>query len=369
MHEITGLELGLAIGELKGRVVGSYLKKFYDLGGGSFRFSMHDAEGNFVIYCSLLNALSRTGFVEESGQATGFAVAVRKRIEDSRVTAFYQHSSDRIAVLEVSARGARHRLVMEMFAKGNLILIDENDMIELCYKSVSYKDRDVRPKAKYEFPKSGSVDLGSMDGAAVDAILEKVEGSGSKMITELSKYLNVGPVYLEDIIVSAGLDPRERLAGEGTRSLKASILSFLEKIRSPSPVVYMKEGAVTDYSVFPLAKYGGFESVPCSSISDMFDRISMAARTAAKAEPQGNDTEEIDAVIAKQEALVREFSEGSAGYAESARRIFARMGELNALILRLKETRKPELGTIRDEFPELGVSELNLKDRKVAVEL
>jgi len=368
MHEITGLELGLAINELKARVVGSYIKKFYDMGNDSFRISFHSSEGNFVIYCNLLATLNQTAFIEESAAATNFAIAMRKRIEDSKVTDFYQYSSDRIAVIEAGAHGERHRIVIEMFGKGNLILVDQNDTIELCYKSISYKDRDVRPKAKYIFPKSASVEIARIDARQVDGILQKVVESKARTIAELSKYLNLGPIYLEDIIVLTGLNPKDKLDEGGKEKLKEAIMSFLERVRSPSPVVYMKDGAVIDYSVVPLKKYDPAERVECKSISEMLDRVNIAARAAANKGTE-NDTTEIDSAIAKQKQLVGDFNDNSAGYAESARKIFARMGEVNELIMRIKAQKKPELEKLKAEFPDLGIKEINMKDKKIVIEL
>ena len=82
-----------------------------------------------------------------------------------------------------------------------------------------------------------------------------------------------------------------------------------------------------------------------------------------------NDTSEIDAVIAKQKELVKHFNEDSVMYAQCGKRIFERMGEINALIMRIGEKKKPILEELRKEFPELNVEELSLKDRTVIIEV
>ncbi len=369
MHGITALELGLVIKELRGKIIGSYLKKFYDLGGDSFRFSFHGGEGNFVIYCNLLNTLNETSFVEESGAATNFAVAVRKRVEDSKVTDFYQYGSDRIAVIEVQGRGAKHRIIMEMFGRGNLVVVDEGNTVELAYKLISYRDREVKPKLSYVLPKSESATIDDLDAEKVESILNKISESRNRTISELSRYLNIGPIYLEDIIVSAGLNPKEGLAPAQIGALRDSILSFLERIKSPTPVIYMKDGVAIDYSVVQLKKYDGFEHEACASISEMLDRASITERSSTKNDSVVNDTSEIDAVIAKQRDLVRQFNDDSETYAQYGKRIFERMGEINALIMRIRERRKPTVEELRQEFPELNVEELSLKDRTVIIEV
>ncbi|MHB1830468.1 MAG: NFACT family protein [Candidatus Micrarchaeaceae archaeon] len=369
VHEITALELGLVIKELKQKVVGSYLKKFYDLGNGSFRISFHSQDTNFMLYCNLLLTLNETGFAEEAGTATNFAIAVRKRIDDSKVTDIFQHSNDRIAVIEVQARNVKHRMVMEMFGKGNLILIDADDNIEVCYRTISYKDRDIRPRSKYVFPEGGSLGIEDAGRVSVSEMLNSISDSGGRLISELSKRLNIGPIYLEDIIRSAGLDPRGKLGRSGMERLSGETLSFLERIKSPSPVVYTKDGIIVDYSLVPLKKYEGWDCEECTTISEMLDRASLGIRTEVRDDSAKNSTEEIDLVIAKQNSLVKGFVEDSARYAEAGRLIFARMGEINAAIDSIKSKKRPELEELKAEFPELRITELSLKDKKITIEV
>lgn len=369
MHEITALELGLAIEELRPKVIGSYLKKFYDLGSESFRFSFHNAQGNFVVYCKLGETLNETSFVEESGVATNFAVAVRKRVEDSKVIDFYQQGGDRIAVLEVQGKGRRCRIFIEMFGKGNLIVADENNVIEIAYKIMSYKDREIKPKLPYVLPKSDAVAIDKMDKEAVEGILAKVSDSGNKTISELSKYLNIGPIYLEDIIVGAGLNPKDKLGKADTGSLRDAILSFIEKIGAPKPAIYMKGGVIEDYSVLPLGKYSGFDAQGCSGINEMLDRISVSGRMAVKDDSVVSNTEEVDAAIAKQKELVLQFEKDSVDYAKYGKKIFERMGEINELIMWMKENRRATIDELQAKFPGLDIKELSLKDRTVTIEV
>lgn len=371
MHDITSLELGIVIKELKGKIEGSYLKKFYDLGGGAFRLLFHGRDGNTVVYCNLATTLNETSFVEESGEATNFAIAMRRRIEDSRVVAVSQHSADRIAVIEVLARGNAHRIVIEMFGKGNLVLTDADGKIELCYKIASYRDREVKPKEAYVPPQSNSAGLDGLTPEAIGSIVDEVRASGGRMIAVLSKRLNIGPIYLEEIIVSAGLDPKAQLGDSDARALAGAVESFARRIARPEPVVYFgSDGSIVDYSAIPLRKYVGTDAVGCSSMNEALDRARLAEREKVEAEPAASrELEELDASISRQRQLVEEFGRESMACAESGRIVFQRMGEINALVSRIKELKKPALEELRKEFPELNVTEINLKDRKVIVDI
>ncbi len=368
MRELTSLELGAVVAELRPRIANSFLKKFYDLGDNAFRMSFHGPEGNTEVYCRLLNALNETGFKEEVGEATNFARAVRKRIEDSKLLDVRQHGSDRIVIFEFGARGGRYSLVIEMFGKGNLVVIKDG-RIEVCYRILEYKDRNVKPGFEYVPPKSESTGLDSLDSGNVQAILEKVSKSGGKTITELSKYLNIGPLYLEDAITSARLDPKAKLESGSIDALLRSIMSLIGKARKPDPVIYKRDGTLIDYSIFPLEKYRGLEIQRCASVNGMLDAATLEGRSSRKVDSVADETEEIEAAIAKQKELSAKFIADSEDYARFGKAIFERMGEINALIIRIREVKKPTLEELRMEFTDLGIQEISLKDRTVTIEI
>src|SRR5271170_5989605 len=108
MHEMTALELGVMVAELKPRLSNSFMKKFYDLGSDAYRMSFHGSDGNTEVYIKLLHSINETKFKEEAGEATKFAMAVRKRIDDSKVFNVYQHGSDRIIIFEFGAPEGRY---------------------------------------------------------------------------------------------------------------------------------------------------------------------------------------------------------------------------------------------------------------------
>lgn len=370
MHDLTSLELGMVIAELKPKLIGGYLKKFYDLGNDSFRFSFHNASGNIIVYCNLMSTFNETSFSEEAGAATNFAIAMRRRIEDSKVIGISQYGSDRIAIIELQGKGTVYRVVMEMFGKGNLILLNADGKIELCYKNASYKDREIKPKRDYIFPKSEAVPLEKVTDEAIVEMLDKVVGTKGKIIAELSKYLNIGPIYLEDLIVSAGLDPRAKLDPKDIGRLSESITNMLQKVGAPDPVLYYEGDSVVDYAVFPLGKYVGARSEKCGSLSEMLDRANISERgKSTEAGPQRREFVEIDSSITKQRHLVDEFNRNSVVYADSGKKIFERMNEINALVARIREMKKPDLQRLKEEFPDLNVTEINMKDKKVTIEI
>lgn len=370
MHEITALELGVALRELKPVLEGSFLKKFYDLGDGAFRMSFHNQDGNVEVYCKLLVTLNKTSFKEEVGEATKFAMAVRKRIEDSKVVGVYQHGSDRIAVLEFSTHEGKYRMLLEMFGKGNLVILNESGKIELCSMQINYRERSVRPGFDYVFPKGDSVDIYGLDDNGILEIMDKACASKSKMIVEISRYINIGPLYLDEIIRGAGLDPKSALSREDAARLGEAFLAFFRSLPGCRPLVYMEGGSIVDYSLVALSKYSGLERKEFDTLCEALDEAHIGARHAMREDEAPNkELEELNATIEKQRNLVVQFETESVNANLTARSIFENMNAVNAVIYYMQQNKRATIDEVRKAFPEMRIGKINLKDKKITLEL
>ncbi len=369
MHEMTALELGVIVAELKPRLANSFIKKFYDLGYGAYRMSFHGSEGNVEVYINLLHTINETKFKEEAGEATKFAMAVRKRIEDSRVFNTYQHGSDRIAIFEFGTPEGKYKVILEMFGKGNLIIVNEGGKIELCSNPVNYRDRSVRPGFDYVMPKSESVDLVNLKKEEIERIMDSVSGSQNKMITEISKFINIGPIYLDEVIKGAGLDPRNALDRNDTAKLTNAFVAFFESIKSTKPVVYLENGKVVDYSLVPLSKYKGFEQKSFYSFSEALDEAHIESRHSKGDSGQSKDLEELNSTIAKQKELVNEFENQSVEAAQVAKTISQNMSQINHIIYYMQENKRATIEDVRKEFASIKIEQINLKDKKIVIEM
>ena len=133
MREITSVEIHVLVDELRERIEGGFVRKFYEIGNGAFRFQFYSsASGNTTVYCKLLFAFNETRFAEAAEEPTAFAMGIRKHIEGAAVTGIAQHGTDRIIILGLSSKSGRRSLIIEMFGKGNMVLVDGNGTIEQC---------------------------------------------------------------------------------------------------------------------------------------------------------------------------------------------------------------------------------------------
>ena len=369
MREITSIEIGRALAELKDKLEGGRLRKFYDLGDGSFRFLFYKKDGNVQVYCRLLGTFNETKFVEPVGDASTFSMGIRKRIENGRVTALRQHGSDRMIIIEFSADG--YRLVIEMFGKGNVILINSSGVIEQCYRTVRYRDRSVAPGNHYEFPKGNVIPLDTLNGESLAGILERA-AHGKKLIRHLSDMVNIGPIYLEDIIRRSGIDPGIEASGFGEKekmALISQIILFQEREKTDKPRIYMENGSAKDYAIVDVVRYYGFEFVEYESFNVLLDNFWIEPRMENADLAKSSERKKIESSIEAQKQLVTSALAESEYYSGAGMKIFENMQQINAVIDYLKKNRNAKLGDVQAAFSHIKIVGLELKDKTVKMEI
>ncbi|MEM0147200.1 MAG: NFACT family protein [Candidatus Micrarchaeaceae archaeon] len=331
MREIASVEIFAVVKELAAKIKGKRLNSFYDLGSGSFRL---DFESGISIFIMLTKAITETKLREEADSATPFAIAVRKRIKGSRLAELKQIGSERIIFFEFLG-AEKHTLVVEMFAKGNVILVDSQGNIELAYATRHFKERDIAPRTRYTFPPSTALAFVDFTREALsEAVSKALSQKGVKLITALSKFINIGPLYLEELLVSCGLDPNaEPDSAIGKRNeLVDLLIEFKGRISKPEPIAYYEEAKPINYAIMPISKYAGYKHAEFSSVSELLDSIYASERVRVGNEELEREIEELSKSIELQKKLVNEYKEKAELYRGIANKIYEHMAKLNEAI-------------------------------------
>ncbi len=364
MREIASLELHLAIKELKESIEGAFLKKFYEDSRDSFRFVFHKGERNTAVHCLLLKAFNSTKYSPEPRAATSFAMAVRKRVENSKVKRIYQYGTDRIVVIEFYTKDGDCSLVLEMFGRGNAMLV-KNGIIDLCYKRITYRDREVRSKAAYEIVE-GKMGMEETENSLVE-LVEHACSEDDILIRSVSKYINVGPVYLDDALRMHKIDPKARADSVDKDQVALAIGYIFSRIAAPEPVAYVENGAYVDYSAYPLEKYSNLQKERFAGMNELLDEFNKKGRVEEDVE-HGRKVLEIEASVSKQRQLAQRFANEEIEYAEVGRKILENMNTLNALIEEIREKKKPTVEEL-NAISEVKVIAIDLKKKTVTIEL
>ena len=156
-----------------------------------------------------------------------FPMLLRKYIKGGSVTGVSQHNFDRIMRIDIQ-KEHKFSLVIELFAKGNIILLDEDDQIILPLKRKLWQDRKITSKEEYKYPPERGInplEIGKNE------LKELFQNSDRDIIRTLASN-GLGGLYAEEIALRSGVD-KKRNAADVTDEEIDLICSAMTEIFKP----------------------------------------------------------------------------------------------------------------------------------------
>lgn len=272
---MSNIDIRMIMPELKQSVEGAFIKNIYQY-GDIFVLKLYQPSGGTAQL--LIQPGQRIHFTDYRRVAPKvppkFASVLRKYLRDNRVSAIRQHELDRIVVIEVGDEEHSYKLVAELFGNGNLLLLDPDDTIfvAMCYRRM--KDRDVIPKAKYEFPPPRGVDVLANDDFR---LREQVADSNANVVRTLASRLNLDSQSCEEICALAGIPgtlKMQELDEKGIDDLEVGLSKFVQKVRKgvENPCIVEEielDEEEEEYGAEPVAyipfEHEIFQNLECSS--------------------------------------------------------------------------------------------------------
>ncbi len=185
-------------------------------------------------------------------------MVLRKHLGRKKLNSISQHGFDRIVVLTFGAE-MELKIVVELFGKGNMILI-EGDKIIKPLTSKSWRHRDVKPGVVFKFPPEGINPL-DLDR---DDISEILEASNRDVVRTLATQLNLGGSYAEEICEFLSI-PKEAKANELDEATHVEIWEALSSIITGlddiKPILKYRVEEDLDLLPYPLCDHREDESI------------------------------------------------------------------------------------------------------------
>ena len=156
-----------------------------------------------------------------------FPMLLRKYIKGGSVTGVSQHNFDRIMRIDIQ-KEHKFSLVIELFAKGNIILLDEDDQIILPLKRKLWQDRKITSKEEYKYPPERGINPLEIEK---NELLELFQNSDRDIIRTLAGN-GLGGLYAEEIALRSGVDKKLNAADVTDNEIE-SIYNAMTEIFKP----------------------------------------------------------------------------------------------------------------------------------------
>ncbi len=276
---MSNIDIRLILPELKESAEGAFIKNIYQYGDVFVLKLYQPAGGTSHLLFEVGRRIHLTEYRRVAPKVPPkFCTALRKYLRDRRVLTVYQHDLDRIVVIEVGDETSSHKLVVELFGSGNVLLLDPDDTIFVAMRYRRMKDRDVIPKAKYEFPPPRGIDVMNLEVDALEGVLSE---SKTSVVRTLASRLNLDSLSCEEICALGGVNPQAEVSNldeQAVKDLSGGLFRFIEKLKNgiSEPQVILDDEDVEEqvaFVPFVFEVYNGLPTTTFSTFSQAIDNF------------------------------------------------------------------------------------------------
>ena len=205
-----------------------------------------------------------------------FPMLLRKRIKGAHVLSVKQHNFDRVVEIKVK-KDKYYTLIVELFDKGNIILLDDENNIILPLKRKHWSNRDISSKKEYKFPEDRGINPTNITEKEFMELFTDLE---SDIVRTLAKN-GLGSLYAEEIVKRTNefieLDKTTSNKDVTSNELSALYKGFKNLFinlneNNIKPQIVKKESK-EDVVPFDLIKYENFEKSYYNSFNEACDEF------------------------------------------------------------------------------------------------
>ncbi len=396
-QEMSSVDVAALVRELRPRLLDAKLGKIYQHSHDEIRIGLHifkEGRTNLIIEAGRrLHLTEHPGIAPKFPQS--FPMLLRKHLSGGRITDISQYDFDRIIEIHIQRGENNTVLLIELFSKGNIILLDSEKRIILPLKSISFRDRKVRGGEVYELPQAQL--------SPITATLEELKaifsGSDTDVVRTMATRMNIGGQYSEEICSRSGIgkNMQARQLDDVTPVLDALHDVFKPLNAGLKPHIVLKDGKPIDVLPFELSQYGKNEKKFFATFNEALDNFFSYGieEKKGKEAKEGTGTKEgkkaekpglYEYRMQKQMLALQKFKEEEKKFVHKGELIYAHYQTCEGILRVIKSARDkgyswedikntlknsdiPEAGLIRSINPVKGTINVNLDNEDVELDI
>jgi predicted ribosome quality control (RQC) complex YloA/Tae2 family protein len=340
MKQLSSIDIFFLMKELKVLDKGK-LNKIFSRGKKYLILDIYSREAGKVFLviedCKYIH-LSSTK--KETGEPSGFCMFLRKHLKNGIIAKIEQIEGERIIKLEIERKGESaqtegnvmrtYNLYLEFFAKGNIILCDENDKIIALSQKQALSGREIRVHTTYEIPR-GRLNFTKL---SEESLIR--ESKDEEIVKVLASKFSMGGVFGEEICARAGIDKNTQGVDQEASEKIVKVTAELLKEELNPTVIYKESGDVLIVTPIHLKIYEDHKKENVGSFSLGFEKVlGINKREVKESKKLSRYNEEIARIkkkIEDQEEHIENLGEVGKKNKEKGDKIYENYSEISELI-------------------------------------
>ena len=205
-----------------------------------------------------------------------FPMLLRKRIKGAHVESITQHNFDRVIKIRVK-KDKYYTIIVELFDKGNIILLDDENNIIQPLKRKQLSERDISSKREYIFPKERGINPIEVTKEELSELFKNADSDAVRTLA----MNGLGSLYAEEIIQRANntveIDkntPTPQLSDKQIAEIHNSMQELFDNLKDGSikPQI-VKKDSKEDVVPLDLIKYDDFEKTFYNDFNEACDEF------------------------------------------------------------------------------------------------
>lgn len=268
-REMTSFEYSFLLKELQ-LLIGKKINKIYELNNNLFRFKI----GKEDLIIEFGKRINKTKFIDQAPvKPSNFTMFLRKRLRGALITKICQYNTDRVIIIECKME-EEYKLIFEMFAKGNFLILDKNDKIISAYHREDWKDRILKRNENYIFPKNKTFPF-IINSKELEELLNE------KFIVVCLSKIPLGTFYIKNILKKCNIDEKKPGNTLTTNEKKAILEEIKKVVDNSKPYALLKDEKVEEFSLMQIDDYACF-----SSLNEIIDTYYFTPKIEIEEEPK-----------------------------------------------------------------------------------
>ncbi len=270
-QEMSSVDVAAIVHELRLRLLDAKITKIYQHSQDEIRIGLHifsEGRTNLIIEAGKRFHLTKHPEIAPKFPQS-FPMLLRKHLTGGRITDILQYDFDRIIELYIKRGEDNTVLLIELFSRGNVVLLNQEKQIILPLKSISFRDRKVRGGERYELPQAQLSPI----AVTIEELKNIFEHSDSDIVRTIATKMNIGGQYAEELCIRAGI---EKNAPARSLTDFDSLQNTLHEVFKPlnaelKPHIILKDGIKVDVLPFPLSQYEKNEKISFGTFNEALD--------------------------------------------------------------------------------------------------
>ncbi|MFW9950370.1 MAG: ribosome rescue protein RqcH [Candidatus Thorarchaeota archaeon] len=246
-----------------------------------------------------------------------FILSLRKFLKNRKIISIHQYDFDRIIIIELAnSETLPWKFIIELFNKGNFLILDENNIIKMAKTYKRLRDREILANKKYEFPKIKGNNFITINK---DDFILLFKDSNEELIRTLARKVNISGLYSEEICFRANID-KNKIGKSLNDEEKDSLYKAIKNLRNQlmfgeidAQIVINNDGEELYALPFKIELLKEYESRKFQSFNDAVDSFFSKLDYQQLDKPQDNkvyqDIIKFEKVLKSQEDYIIELKE------------------------------------------------------------